>query len=201
MTKDTEIEVVEAEIVPDIPALAVINEPPPGAVPAPAPELIFTGRLGGERPGGWFTKGGRGHGRYKLIQTEEELQKRIDEYFASCMARRYNENTMREETIWVVPPTMAGLARALGISVATLRNYRHSEDYGPIIQRARGIITEYLETGMLIPGNNPRGYEFQLKNANQGYSDTIHHAVDAPNRLEAARTDEEIQALIDEIPD
>lgn len=199
MTKDTEIEVVEAEIVPEIPTLATVKDAPPGAVPAPDPEKVL-GRWG-ERPGGWFTKGGRGHGRYKMIRDDDELQKRIDEYFASCMAQRYNENTMRNETVWIVPPTMAGLARALGISVATLRNYRLSEDYGPIVQRARGIITEYLETGMLIPGNNPRGYEFQLKNANQGYSDTVHHAIDTTSRLEAAKTDEEIQALIDEIPD
>jgi hypothetical protein len=57
---------------------------------------------------------------------------------------------------------MSGLARALGVDLDTLRNYRDNDLFGSIIRDAKHKCMEYAET-QLFEGND-RGAAFNLKN-------------------------------------
>lgn len=97
-------------------------------------------------------------GRPKLYESEEALREVLDDYF------RHNE-----------PPTVAGLALALGMTRETLNQYSKDEEFSDTIKKAKQRIEVYLE--MRLYGSAPAGTIFNLKN-NFGWKDesTTKHA-------------------------
>lgn len=83
------------------------------------------------------------------FKTVEELQEKIDKYFASC-----DEN---EE-----PISITGLALALGTSRETLCNYENKDGYFDTIKRAKLYVEHAYEKRLIKRGNG--GDIFALKN-------------------------------------
>jgi|TARA_Y100000310_G_scaffold155220_1_gene154692 hypothetical protein len=98
---------------------------------------------------------GRIEGRPLKIKTVEELELKIDLYFAWC-----KEN--------LKPYTMSGLAYALEIDRKTLLSYSYRDEYLLTIKRARDRIQQYVEEKLF--DNNVTGVIFNLKN-NFGWED------------------------------
>lgn len=104
---------------------------------------------------------GRDSGFLPKFQTAEAMEEAIETYF------KYVEEHER-------PPTMAGLALALGFkSVTTLKNYeKRGEDYAYIIEVARTRIEDWKNTLLLRAEKTVNGIIFDLKN-NHGWADKI----------------------------
>lgn len=191
--KDEVIPVVDYEIVDSIPehdpALPVVDKAdvPASAIPAPDPKWLYKG---------YFQKGGRpGPGRKRLYQTADEVYKACSDYFASLQFQAFNEKTHEMETYWRVGPTMAGLARSLGMTRQALHQYGRTEEFGDVVDWARDCIYEFYETAVQRPGNQS-GIIFTMKN--YGYSDTKTVTYEPPSRLQAAQSPDEIAKLVDE---
>lgn len=191
MEKD--IIVVEAEIVEDIPdnsfAVPVVDKSdlPDDSVPAPDPRRLRQG---------YFQKGGRGGpGRKRFFQSAEEMEAVCNDYFQSLLVATLNESTGQMEYRWRVPPTVPGLARALGMSSEALRQYGMRDEFGDVVEWAKDVIREALETGVQQAGNQS-GRIFLMKNL--GYSDTKTFTYAPPSRLQAAQSPDEIAKLVDE---
>lgn len=88
----------------------------------------------------------------------EQLQKKIDEYFAACDAQGR-------------PYTVTGLAFACDLTRQQLINYEYKEEFRPAIKRAKQLVEISLEE-KLIDGTlkNQTGVIFNLKN-NWGWQD------------------------------
>lgn len=195
---DEDIELVEAEIVVDYepkhstPLIPMVSAEslPKDAVPAPPPEQLLGGR------NGYFVKGGRpGPGRPRIIKSPQQMQEAIDKYFSELLVSIQDPDSGQISYAWSRPPTIPGLARALGMHADTLRDYRHTEEYGDIVTEAVDVIKEYLETGVCQAGNQS-GRIFLMKNL--GYSDTKTYTFTPPSRLEAAKSPDEIAQLVSE---
>lgn len=193
MNEDKDIIVVEAEIVEDIPdnsfAVPVVDksELPDDAIPAPDPRRLRAG---------YFQKGGRGGpGRKRFYQSPEELEAVCNDYFQSLLVATLNEATGQMEYSWRVPPTIPGLARALGMTSEALRQYGLRDEFGEVVEWAKDVIRESLETGVQKTGNQS-GRIFLMKNL--GYSDTKTFTYAPPSRLQAAQSPDEIAKLVDE---
>lgn len=187
------IPVVDYEIVDDIPdhSLAVpIVDPediPKDAVPAPDPKVLFQG---------YFQSGGRGGpGRKRFYQTPQEMVDVCEDYFRSLLVSTLNGKTGQMEYTWKRPPTVPGLARALGMSSEALRQYGMRDEFSDVVEAAKDVIREYLETGVVQPGNQS-GKIFLMKNL--GYSDTKTFTYAPPSRLQAAQSPDEIAKLVEE---
>lgn len=178
------VEHVDAEIV-DRPAprrcptikTALPSEVGERPIKAPAPEELFDHDPPGRR-------------RYK---TPEDMQEAVDNYFASCIRAVPNEYG-DPEYIWVDEPTIPGLALALGFKTSvTLLNYEKLDDYVDIIKTAKLRIEEFTAKAL---HKNPKatGLIFILKNMGWQDNRTVTYA--PPNRLEAAKTPEQLAELI-----
>jgi hypothetical protein len=88
-------------------------------------------------------------GRPPKYKTAEELQKLIDQYW---------ENLKPEQ-----PPTVTGLALALGMSRQDLINYQSRDEFFDTIKQAKQAVEEFNES-RLITGNSVAGVIFNLKN-------------------------------------
>lgn len=88
-------------------------------------------------------------GRPPKYKTAEELQKLIDQYW---------ENLKPEQ-----PPTVTGLALALGMSRQDLINYQARDEFFDTIKQAKQAVEEFNES-RLITGNSVAGVIFNLKN-------------------------------------
>lgn len=98
-------------------------------------------------------------GRPREYETVEGMDDAIQAYFNSLIAE---DGTRR-------PPTMAGLAYALGFaSRQSLYDYSKEDGFSYVLKRARLIIEDYHESRM--SGNSPTGSIFWLKN-HAGYTD------------------------------
>ena len=190
---DKEILVVDAEIIEDIPqydiAVPVVQaeDLPEGTVPAPDPKHLRQG---------YFAKGGRGGpGRKRIFQSAEEMESVCNEYFQSLLVAVHNSTTGQMDYKWKTPPTVPGLARALGMTSEALRQYGLRDEFGDVVEWAKDVIRENLETGVQQPGNQS-GRIFCMKNL--GYSDTKTYTFSPPSRLAAAQSPEEIAKLVDE---
>jgi hypothetical protein len=95
-------------------------------------------------------------GRPLKFQSVEELQKKIDAYFAEC--------EVKEE-----PYTITGLALALGTYRQTLINYEGKEEFMDAIKSAKTRVEQYAEKKLF--SSTPSGAIFALKNF--GWSDKI----------------------------
>ena len=101
-----------------------------------------------------------GRGRPLKFKTAEDLQKRIDEYFAWAEDKG-------------LPLSIERLAVFLDVDRKTVYNYSDKEDFFPTIKKAREYIYAFqVEQGML--GKlHPAFTIFLMKN--QGYSDRQEH--------------------------
>ena len=98
-----------------------------------------------------------GRGAPKVYATAEELARGCEKYFASIsrveplcnpVTGEQELNSLGkpiERVVWLSQPSMGGLARSLGISDRTLRNYAEdTENLGPVVEWAKGVCRDWL---------------------------------------------------------
>ena len=111
-------------------------------------------------------------GRPPKIKSAEALQKKIEQYFTWCEGSPLTDpNTGRpiftKHGIPVYkdvhPPTMAGLANALGISRPTLLSYSGKKVFENIIDDAKRRVEQYAEE-RLFDKDGSAGARFSLQN-------------------------------------
>ena len=151
---------------------------PNNSVKAPGPDELFHRRK---------------HGSRRKYASPEQMQEAIDQYFASCVRVVTNEMTGEPDFYWTDPPTVPGLARALGMTVKTVLEYQKLDDFAEVITEAKLIIEEYTAKALIA---NPKatGLIFVLKNMGWQDNRTVTYA--PPSRLEAAKTPEQLAELI-----
>lgn len=70
-----------------------------------------------------------------------------------------------ERIVWLVQPSEEELARSLGITSRTLRNYKTSEELGPVVEWALDVCKSwYLELVTDRTNKNSKGAVFVLQN-------------------------------------
>lgn len=187
MKYDDDVEKVEAELITGpIPPKsdkattikgATRDEIPGNAVRAPAPDKLLRKQRGNPRK----------------FASPEQMSEAIDNYFADCVRMVLDERTGEVEYYWVDPPTVPGLALALGMTTQSLLYYAKLDEFEELITEAKQRIEEYTAKAL---HNNPKatGLIFILKN--MGWQDTRTVTYAPPNRLEAAKTPEQIAELI-----
>lgn len=101
-----------------------------------------------------------------------------------------NETTGEMKFYWFDLPRVPGLARALGMTSETVIEYAKLDEFEA---DAKLLIEEYTAKAL---HNNPKatGLIFILKN--MGWQDTRTVTYAPPNRLEAAKTPEQLAELI-----
>ena len=92
-------------------------------------------------------------GRPRAFTDPEDLERRIDEYFADCdKGREVEELTKRGELVRYTkrrPYTVEGMADWLKVNPETIRNYGKTDEYFEIISRARNKIHQsWVEMGL-----------------------------------------------------
>jgi len=119
------------------------------------------------------TLGGvRDYDKDKLkIKSVNALRERVNKYFKECDA-----GDKKGEPI---PYTNSGLALSLGISRATLINYKNSNKFGDVIQTARTRIENSMEK-RLFGKNQCVGAIFALKNSFPGWVDKNETKINGP---------------------
>lgn len=112
-------------------------------------------------------------------KTPEEMQEKIDTYFAECKGEIIydaygnpmidkNGNVVREGS---VPPTMTGLALALGFATRkSLLDYQAKPDFVYPVTRAKSMIERYTEQ-RLFDREGVQGAKFSLSNNFEGWSE------------------------------
>lgn len=123
-------------------------------------------------------------GRPPKFNSVEDLQVKIDEYFASCWTQKIdpsgnllflrNRRGLKTNTpinVQTQPYTITGLAVFLGIESDTLLNYQAKDEFFGTIKRAKQRCEAYAEAQLFI-GRNVVGAIFNLKN-NYGWKDKI----------------------------
>lgn len=113
-------------------------------------------------------------GRPKLFKTVEELEEKIQEYFAYCDARVVQgyDNKTNEQFAYVSPEpyTMSGLAYYLGMDRRSLINYKNDQEFFPTIKAARDRVEMDIDRRLNDKGTFTPGLIFNLKN-NFGWKD------------------------------
>lgn len=111
-------------------------------------------------------------GRPLKFKSAEELQKKIDEYFAWCDEREKTVFLKSGEMVkepWPRPHTISGLANFLDVDRTTIVNYGHKDEFFNTIARARRKCEAWTEE-QLFEGND-RGAKFVLINNYDGWKD------------------------------
>lgn len=97
-------------------------------------------------------------GRPRKYKTAAALKKAVDEYFASISVEAIDHGLT--VTLYVKPPTMAGLCLHLGISRSTWSEYGQDEKLGPIVEQARLRAEDYWASRLY--GKGAQGAKFAL---------------------------------------
>lgn len=97
-------------------------------------------------------------GRPRKFKSAEELQERIDAYFADCEKRS-------------APYTISGLANWIDIDRQTLLNYEKNEEFFGTIKKAKEKIIQMQEEMLVSGQGNATGLIFSMKN-NYGWKDS-----------------------------
>lgn len=116
----------------------------------------------------------RGAGRPPVFESPAEMEKKANAYFRKCKGQIQKDKKTRRPILnkWgevvVVgqrPPTMTGLALALGFNSRTsLLNYEgKNEGFREVLQRAKAQIEQYNEERLYDRDGN-RGAMFNLQN-------------------------------------
>lgn len=131
-----------------------------------------------------------GAGQPPKFKTVEELDKKIQAYFAECEEKEK-------------PYTISGLALALDVDRKTIVNYSNKEQFFPTIKKARAKCENYAEEQLFV-GRNTAGIIFNLKN-NYSWKDqqdvNLGGQVDNPieisvkSKLLSTLTEEQLEAL------
>lgn len=120
-------------------------------------------------------------GRPLKFKTPEELQEKINEYFASCDSR--TQKILKDgEFIEVSNPrpyTITGLALHLGTSRDILLNYQDRDEYSNTIKAAKLKIQNFAEESLWQP-KIAQGVMFNLVN-NWGWRDRREQALMGPD--------------------
>lgn len=113
-------------------------------------------------------------GRPKLFKTVEELEEKIQEYFAYCDARVVQgyDNKTNEQFAYVSPEpyTMSGLAYYLGMDRKSLLNYKNTDEFFHTVKAARDRVEMDIDRRLNDKGTFTPGLIFNLKN-NFGWKD------------------------------
>lgn len=119
------------------------------------------------------------------IATEDEMEDRVLEYFATCY--KFGDN-----------PTVEGLTLALGVSDVTLLRWERGEQgerRSHVVKKAKKIIQAY-DADLLAKGKiNVAGYIFRAKNY-YGMVDKVEHAVTTSSPLDDIKSLEDISSRI-----
>lgn len=154
------------------------------AIPAPMPDKIHK-----------FLR--VGPGQPPCFESEEELQKGIEDYFNSCFVFETDENGVVVGARWAKKPTLSGLAIHLGVARETIWNYSKSDRYFHTIKRAKDIITNFTEE-LLIEGKNIPGAINTLVNLRVGWvADEKTIKVEPVMPDNGAKSADEISAFLD----
>lgn len=102
-------------------------------------------------------------GRPKLYTDPEEMQAIIDKYFDECDEQKE-------------PYTISGLAIALEMTTASLRNYGNNDEFFATVKAAKARCEHYLEKTLYKREANVTGIIFGLKN-NYNWKDDRRHEV------------------------
>lgn len=102
-------------------------------------------------------------GRPPKWNSPKELQDLIDEYFYSLQD---------DEGNFKKPPTITGLALALGTNRETLCNYEDKDEFFDTIKEAKTKCEQWVEENAMIGKANPTFSIFNLKN-NYGWKEKI----------------------------
>ncbi|MCI1959688.1 MAG: DNA-packaging protein [Clostridia bacterium] len=119
-------------------------------------------------------------GRPPKYKSAEEIQEKIDKYFKECDGQILLDEDEKPvfdkkgNPIYKVlprPPTMTGLALALGFNTRTsLFNYKAKKEFVNTITRAKSRIEEYTEQ-RLFDKDGVQGAKFSLVNNFDSWSD------------------------------
>ena len=112
-------------------------------------------------------------GRPLLFATAEELQEKVDSYFAMG-----GPAYVKLGDDYMYAPTMSGLALHLGMDRRSLTNYADRDEFFPAIKKARAKVEEALEQRLY--GQSVAGVIFNLKN-NFDWSDKQELAHTSPD--------------------
>jgi hypothetical protein len=116
-------------------------------------------------------------GRPRKCRSVKKMQALADEYFAGCEGRAatdaegYAVTDKRGDPVLIGahPPTVTGLARALGFaSRQSLLDYADLPGFEAVIRDAKMRIEEYLEAA-LLEGPKAAGAKFSLINSFEGW--------------------------------
>lgn len=136
-------------------------------------------------------------GRPPAYNTEEELQREIEDYFNSLLVAVYDEKGVQIGLKWRNKPTVGGLAVHLGIDRVTMHNYSKSDRFFNTIKKAKDLIHSFNEQ-MLTEGKNPVGAINTLINTSQFWvSDQKHIKVEPVMPDNGARSTDEIATFLD----
>lgn len=121
---------------------------------------------------------GQSRGRPVKFKTVSEIQKKIDEYFEMCkgeIAADADGNPIFTKSgvpCWKkqpTPPTVTGLAFALGLTREGLLEYQKKDKFSDTITRAKQRVEMFCEES-LFDRDRQRGAEFSLKNNFKGWN-------------------------------
>jgi len=136
----------------------------------------------------------RSVGRPRKFSSPEDLESKIDAYFASCTEETTDEQG-KTKIRYKRPYTITGLALALDTTRKTLLNYRkeYEAEYLPSLKKALEICQNFAEEN-LYTGKQVAGTIFVLKN-NYGWKDVQEINVKAIEEL----SDEELERKIGQL--
>lgn len=127
-------------------------------------------------------------GRPLKFKSLEELQEKIDAYFAST-----GRQVDKDGKEYFEPVTITGLALALGTSRKVLMEYENKDEYSNTIKEAKLRCENFAER-MLYLGKSPTGPIFALKN----FSWTDKTETDITSKGEKLGWSDYQQSLLDE---
>ena len=111
-------------------------------------------------------------GRPPMFKSAVEMQRLVDKYFKACdgemLVNKEGGSVYDKygQPVWihVKPPTVTGLALALGFnSRTTLLNYQDKDEFMNTITRAKSKVEEYTES-RLFDKDGSTGAKFSLSN-------------------------------------
>ena len=127
----------------------------------PGRKVISLGQQGGESAREKPKAGKKafrypGRGAPKIYGTPDALARGCEKYFASIsrvetvvhpLTGEPERNSLGqpiEQVVWLTQPSMGALARSLGISDRTLRNYEADGELAPVVEWAKGVCRDWL---------------------------------------------------------
>lgn len=117
----------------------------------------------------------------------DEFEEKIVKYFKWVDEENKTRKLQRFVGEKLKPYTITGLCVYLGMSRETWREYGNREEYSDTIKRAKMIVENFVEEGLLNGSINPIGGIFNLKN-NFGWVDKID--IHASTEIEQLSPDE-----------